>query len=184
PRLSHPLPLSSCFSFFLLLFSSILFPRYRDHRDLHSFPTRRSSDLGAHRNRLSEENLPALVARMENLAKHIESIDYFGLPFVVVINKFPTDTPSEIAFIHSCSEKLVYSVDLTDVWAKGGEGGIELAEKVLEKAQSSHNAFKRVYNLDDTLETKIKKVAQIIYGAKGIELSTKAKKQIAFFERQ
>lgn len=139
---------------------------------------------GAHRNRLSEENLPALEAGMENLAKHIESIDYFGLPFVVAINKFPTDTTSEIDFIHSWCEKRGYSVALTDVWAKGGEGGIELAEKVLEKAQGSHNAFKRVYNLDDTLETKIKKVAQIIYGAKGIELSTKAKKQIAFFERQ
>lgn len=139
---------------------------------------------GVAKDNLKEENVEALKAGMENLQKHIETIDYFDLPYVVSINKFPTDTEAETNYINSWCESQNIAVALTDIWQNGGDGGIELAEKVITKANSKEHAFKRVYNLDETLETKIRKVAQIVYGADDIELSAKAKKQIAFYEQQ
>lgn len=139
---------------------------------------------GIERDNLKEENVKALSAGMENLKKHIETIEYFGLPFVVAINKFPTDTQAETNFIESWCESRNIDVALTDVWANGGDGGTELAEKVIGKANSTERNFKRVYELDETLETKIRKVAQTVYGADDIELSSKAKKQLAFYEQQ
>lgn len=139
---------------------------------------------GISKDRLKEENVVALKAGMENLKKHIETIESFGLPYVVAINKFPTDTQAETNFIQTWCETRNIDVALTDVWANGGEGGIQLAEKVIKKAESKDRNFKRIYEIDETLETKIRKIAQTVYGADDIELSPKAKKQIIFYEKQ
>ncbi|HLR66279.1 MAG TPA: formate--tetrahydrofolate ligase [Virgibacillus sp.] len=133
---------------------------------------------------LTAESVDALKAGMENLKKHIETIEEFGLPYVVAINKFPTDTEAETDFIQSWCESRNVDVALTDVWAHGGEGGIELAEKLINKIDSAKRNFQYVYALEDSLETKIRKIAQKIYGARDIELSAQAKKQIAFYEKE
>lgn len=139
---------------------------------------------GVPKNNLTEENLEALKAGMENLQKHIETIQYFGLPFVVAINKFPTDTVNEVNVIEAWCEQRGYTVAMTDVWAKGGEGGIELAQKVVQTIEKGEKSFKRVYELEDSLEIKMTKIARTVYGADGVEFSSKAKKQLAFFEKQ
>ncbi|MEN2766221.1 formate--tetrahydrofolate ligase [Ornithinibacillus xuwenensis] len=139
---------------------------------------------GVPKNNLTEENVDALKAGMENLKKHIETIEGFGLPFVIAINKFPTDTENEVQYIEAWCNEHQYQVALTDVWAKGGEGGIELAEKLVHTIDSDNRNFTRVYELEDSLETKIRKIAHTVYGADDIELSSKAKKQLAFFEEQ
>lgn len=138
---------------------------------------------GSSIDQLNEENLPALEAGMENLQKHIETIEHFGLPYVIAINKFPRDTRSETDFIQHWCEVRGIEVALTDVWSKGGEGGVELARKVVKKTQTPSD-FKRIYELNDNIETKIRKIAQLVYGADDIDLSPKARKQIAFFEKQ
>ncbi|GGB33080.1 formate--tetrahydrofolate ligase [Virgibacillus dakarensis] len=139
---------------------------------------------GVEKDQLTTENVEALKQGMANLEKHIETIEHFGLPYVVAINKFPTDTEKETNFIHSwCREKGI-DVALTDVWAHGGEGGIELAEKVVQKANTKERHFNRVYELDEPLETKIRKIAQKVYGAVDIEFAAKAKKQLQFYQQQ
>src|SRR5699024_10458028 len=109
---------------------------------------------------LKKENVEALKAGMENLEKHIETIETFGLPFVVGINKFPTDSKAEIDFIKSWCEARNIDAALTDVHANGGAGGTELAEKIVEKADTSTQNLNYVYDLDDSLKAKIRKVAQ------------------------
>ncbi|MBM7598400.1 formate--tetrahydrofolate ligase [Virgibacillus halotolerans] len=139
---------------------------------------------GVAKNNLQVENVGALKAGMANLNKHIETIEAFGLPYVIAINKFPTDTKAETEFIESWCNIRGIDVALTDVWANGGDGGIQLAEKIIQKTANTKRNFKRIYELDEALETKIRKVAQTVYGADDIELSAKAKKQIAFYEAQ
>ncbi|WP_067725538.1 formate--tetrahydrofolate ligase [Oceanobacillus damuensis] len=136
---------------------------------------------GVSKQDLDTENAEALKSGMEHLHKHIETIQHFGLPYIIAINKFPADTEAETNFIQAWCESRGIEVALTDVWARGGEGGLELASKVI---QTSTETFKRLYDLDDTLETKIRKVAQLVYGADDIELSPAAKKQVLFFEVQ
>lgn len=138
---------------------------------------------GVSRDDLQEENVKALEAGMENLEKHIETIGKFGLPYVVAINKFPTDTKAETDFIEEwCNERDV-PVALTDVWAQGGDGAIDLANKVVEQANSGKKDFKYLYDLEDSIETKLNKIATEVYGADGVELTSQAKKQIATFEK-
>ncbi|MBC5637026.1 formate--tetrahydrofolate ligase [Ornithinibacillus sp. BX22] len=139
---------------------------------------------GVPKDELTVENIDALKAGMENLQKHIETIQYFGLPFVIAINQFPTDTTNEVEYIKAWCEESNYEVALTNVWAQGGEGGIELAEKVVQTIESKEKQFKHVYELEDALDTKIIKIAKTVYGADGVEFSSKAKKQLAFFEKQ
>ncbi|MUK87312.1 formate--tetrahydrofolate ligase [Ornithinibacillus sp. L9] len=138
---------------------------------------------GVSKDRLTEENVDALKEGMKNLEKHIETIQSFGLPFVIAINKFPTDTEAETTTIESWCKSRDIEVALTEVWAKGGEGGVELAEKVIQKTKSDDRSFQRIYDLSDSIEDKIRKIAQNVYGADGIELSSKAKKQIALYEK-
>ncbi|WP_373896137.1 formate--tetrahydrofolate ligase [Virgibacillus natechei] len=133
---------------------------------------------------LKEENIKALKEGMENLKKHMETIELFGLPYVVSINKFPTDTSAEVNFIKSWCESRNIDVALTDVWKNGGEGGIHLAEKIIAKVESSDKNFAPLYELEETLETKIRTIAQNVYGADDIELSPKARSQITFYEQQ
>jgi len=137
---------------------------------------------GVARDQLTEENVAALEKGMENLEKHIETIQQFGLPFVVAINKFPTDTKAETDFIENwCNERGI-EVALTEVHARGGEGGIDLAEKLVKAVETGEKNFERMYDLDDSIETKIRKVAQKVYGADDVEFSPKAKEQIAYYE--
>ena len=138
---------------------------------------------GVPKDALKEENLEALKEGVKNLQKHIETIQHFGLPFVVAINKFPTDTEQELEWVEKWCLEQDIDVALTDVWGKGGEGGILLAKKVVEKA-AYHQTFQPIYELEDSLEAKIRKIAQIVYGAKDIELSPKAQQQIAYYEKQ
>ena len=139
---------------------------------------------GVPKDNLKEENVSALEAGMDNLKKHIETVEHFNLPFVVAINKFPTDTEAETKFIEEWCESKGYKVALTDIYSKGGEGGIDLAEKVVKATEEKQGGVNRIYDLEDSLETKIRKVAQNVYGADDIELSAEAKKQVEFFEKQ
>jgi len=130
---------------------------------------------GVPEKRLKEENVEALKSGMENLKKHIETIEQFGLPYIVAINKFPTDTDIETNFIKTWCESREVDVALTDVWAFGGNGSIELAEKLLPKTQDSPKKPHYIYDIEETLEVKIRKIAQKVYRARDIELFAKSK---------
>lgn len=138
---------------------------------------------GVSKQELSVENTEALKAGFANLQKHIESIKEFGLPFVVAINKFVTDTDAEIDVLKQLCEQAQIPVALTEVWEKGGDGGIELAQKVLAILEKDEQTFQHIYALDASIEEKIHTIATKIYGAKNVEYSSKAKKQIIDFEK-
>jgi len=136
---------------------------------------------GVSKERLAEENIPAINKGIENLRKHVETIEFFGLPFVIAINRFITDTNSEIKAVERWCEENDYPVALTEVWEKGGEGGVDLASKLLQVIEKVENKFARLYDESETIEEKITKIATTVYGAKGIEFSAKAKKQLVQF---
>lgn len=132
---------------------------------------------------LKEENVERLEAGMSNLEKHVETINEFGLPFVVAINKFPTDTKAETDFIEKwCAERNI-DVALTDIHAKGGAGGEELAHTLVKKIETGENNFKRIYEVTDSIPDKVRAIAQKVYGAKDVEFSAEAQKQIEAFEK-
>ncbi len=137
---------------------------------------------GVPKQELHVENVEALRAGLSNLQKHIETIQAFGLPFVVAINRFITDTEKEIEALMTFCEEHSYPVALTEVWEKGGEGGLDLAKKVLEAIESGNNQFAPLYDVNESIPDKIRKIAQVVYGAKDIEFSSKAQKQIEQFE--
>jgi len=137
---------------------------------------------GVPKSELQQENVEALRNGLNNLQKHIETIEAFGLPFVVAINRFVTDTEEEIKTLQAFCEENNYPVALTEVWEKGGEGGIDLAYKVIEAIESGNNTYAPLYDLEDSISEKIRKIAQVVYGANGVEFSSKAKKQIEQFE--
>src|SRR5699024_5063225 len=114
---------------------------------------------GVPKDQLTTENLAALEKGMANLQKHIETIEYFGLPFVVAINEFPTDTPAEVDYIREWCATRNLDVAKTDVWKKGGEGAIDLAEKVIQKSETPVTDFKRIYDVEEPLDEKIRKIA-------------------------
>lgn len=126
---------------------------------------------------LGKENVDALLKGVCNLQKHIETIQSFSLPFVVAINKFPTDTENEVKALYNWCKENNYPIELSDVWAKGGDGGLELANKVLEIVNEP-NSFHQLYELNDSIEEKLTKVSQIVYGAKNVVFSDEALKQI------
>ena len=131
---------------------------------------------------LNEENLEALNLGLANLDKHIENMKKFNLPVVVAINKFITDTDAEINLIKSHCEKLDAPVALCEVWAKGGEGGEELAKLVLEKLEENKGEYKPLYELDLPIKDKISKICKEIYGADGVTFSSSANKTIKQLE--
>lgn len=137
---------------------------------------------GVPKNNLKEENVEALNKGMENLQKHIETIQAFGLPFVVAVNRFITDTNEEIDAIIKWCEKNNFPVSLSEVWEKGGEGGLDLASKLISEIEKGENNFAPLYDLSDSIENKIRTIATKVYGAAGVEFSTKAKNQMAAFE--
>ena len=128
---------------------------------------------------LSNENLKALEKGIPNLLKHVSNIkDVYKLPCVVAVNRFPTDTDKEVEFIIEKCKALGVNVVLSDVWAKGGEGGIELAKEVVRLCNEEKGNFTFSYELDTTIEEKIDSVVRKIYGGDGIILTPNAKKQI------
>ncbi len=128
---------------------------------------------------LNEENLEALAKGIVNLEKHIENVQKFGVPVVVTLNSFITDTESEYEFIRNFCEERGCEFALSEVWAKGGEGGVALAEKVIHTLETKESNFKPIYDDELSLKEKIETIAKEIYGADGVEFAPAADKQLA-----
>ena len=126
---------------------------------------------------LSAENVPALQKGLVNLEKHIENMQKFGVPVVVAINRFGTDTDAEIAALAEAMQKKGVEFSLCEHFAKGGEGAIDLAEKVVAACERPAN-FQPIYELDRPIEEKVETIAREIYGAEGVTFSAAAKKAI------
>ncbi|WP_216827446.1 formate--tetrahydrofolate ligase [Alkalihalobacterium elongatum] len=137
---------------------------------------------GVSKQELHMEKVDALRDGLSNLQKHIETIQAFNLPFVVAINRFTSDTDQEVETLKSFCESEGYAVALTEVWEKGGEGGIDLAHQVLSAIDKNDHSYAPLYDVNDSIPNKILKIAQTVYGAKAVEFSDKAKKQIAQYE--
>ena len=131
---------------------------------------------------LGEENLEALKKGIVNLEKHIENIQKYGVPVVVTLNSFVTDTEAENEFIRSFCEERDCEFALAKVWEKGGEGGIELAEKVLDTLENKESNFHVLYEDELSLTEKIEKISKEIYVANGVVYEPAAKKQLAKIE--
>ncbi|WP_377889104.1 formate--tetrahydrofolate ligase [Alkalihalobacillus sp. R86527] len=137
---------------------------------------------GVAKDQLKKENISALQEGLANLHQHISSIRKFGVPFVVAINRFITDTDLEVnALLDWCKENGV-PVALTDVWAKGGKGGEELAKAVLHEIDQTENNFAPLYSLDAPIDEKVTTIAREIYGADSVQFGPKALKQLKEFE--
>ncbi|NRD80502.1 formate--tetrahydrofolate ligase [Bacillus sp. BRMEA1] len=134
-------------------------------------------------NELVAENIQALSKGFANLQKHVETIRSFGLPVVVAINKFITDTEQEVQMILDWCQRENVPVALTEVWQKGGEGGIELAEQLLTVISKEKNKFYPLYDLSDSIESKVRTIVQKVYGGNDVEFSQKAQKQLKDFEK-
>lgn len=134
---------------------------------------------GAARDRLGEEDLEALKKGMPNLLKHVENITQkFGLPAVVAINRFPSDSERELDLIREQCAAYGVDVALSEVWGKGGKGGEALAQKVLAAIEKGQNQFRLLYRDEDDIMEKIRKIAVEIYGAKGVAYSAQASQGI------
>lgn len=131
---------------------------------------------------LSEENLEALSKGIVNLEKHIENIQKYGVPVVVTLNSFVSDTAAENEFIRRFCEERGCEFALSEVWEKGGEGGIALAEKVLETLENKESHFRTLYGDQAPLKEKIETISREIYGAKGVVYEPAAEKQLAKIE--
>lgn len=123
---------------------------------------------------LGTENIEALGLGFENLEKHIENVKKFNVPGIVAINKFPTDTDAEIKFVEDRCKALGIPVVMSDVWANGGTGGVELAKKVVEIVEADTADFKPLYDLALSPQEKIEIICKEIYGADGVEFTNKA----------
>ena len=131
---------------------------------------------------LAEENLDALAKGIVNLEKHIENIQKYGVPVIVTLNSFVTDTDAENAFIEKFCRERGCEFALSEVWEKGGEGGLDLAQKVLETLETKESNFHTLYNDELSLKDKIRTIAQEIYGAHDVVYEPAAEKQIAKIE--
>ena len=136
---------------------------------------------GLSKKELEKVDMTALKKGMANLAKHIENVQKFGLPAVVAVNAFPTDTPEELDFVRRECEALGAEVALSEVWAKGGEGGEALAEKV-EAALQKKADFRYIYDEKETIPQKIGKIAREIYGAAGVDFTKEAQRELEDLE--
>ena len=136
---------------------------------------------GVEKKDLNTENVEALLSGIKNLEKHIENIKKYNLPYVVAINRFYSDTEKEIEALANWSKENNHPVALSEVFAKGGEGGIELANKLIEEINlhDGKDTFKPIYDENDSIENKIATICKEIYGADGVEFTTTARNQIA-----
>ncbi len=137
---------------------------------------------GVAKDELNGENLDAVSKGFVNLEKHIENIKKFGVPLVVAINKFPTDTDAEIKLLMERIEKMGAKGVLCEVWAKGGEGAEDLAREVVSITENQKSDFRPLYDENASIKEKIETVAVEIYGAKGVEFTSSAKKQMKELE--
>ena len=136
---------------------------------------------GMPKSELTKVDMEALERGLANLTKHIENIRKYGLPAVVAINAFPTDTPEELAFVEKECKAMGARVALSEVWAKGGAGGLELAEQV-EAAMEQPSDFHYIYDEKAMVPDKITAIAKEIYGADGVDFTETAQKQLAEIE--
>ena len=133
---------------------------------------------GMDKKELANENLDALRKGIANLEKHIENIKKFGLPAIVAINAFPTDTKAELDLLREICEAKGVKVALSEVWAKGADGGIELANGLVDLLENTESHYKPIYDLDLPIQDKIKTIAREIYGADDVIFTKKAKTNI------
>ena len=131
---------------------------------------------------LKEENVDALLKGCENLAKHIDTIQQFGLPYVIAINQFVSDTNREIEALENWCQGHGHPMSLSTVWANGGKGAIDLAEKVVALCEKE-NHYAPLYDVDKTIEEKIETIAKKVYGADGVQFTPEAKEQIEIFNK-
>ena len=118
------------------------------------------------------------------MEKHIENIAKYGLPSVVAINAFPTDTEAELALLNECCQKLGVDVAISKVWEKGADGGIELAEKLSAVLETKEANYHPLYDLDLSIEKKIETIVKEIYGGDGVEFTKKAKNKMKKYTEQ
>ncbi len=138
---------------------------------------------GVSKEALGEENLDALKKGIVNLEKHIENLHKYGVPVVVTLNSFATDTEAETSYVEEFCRERGCEFALSEVWEKGGDGGIALAEKVLETLENKQSNFKVLYDDHLSLREKIEVVAREIYGADGVDYTVQAKNQLAELEK-
>lgn len=138
---------------------------------------------GVPKTELGAENLEAVENGLPNLLKHLENMqEVYGLNAVVALNKFPTDTDAEVKLVEDKCKELGVNVRISDVWAQGGNGAVELAEEVVKLADAGSN-HKYVYELEDSIEEKLNKIVQKVYGGEGVDLTKDAKKNIDRLEK-
>ena len=139
---------------------------------------------GVERANLGEENLEALAKGLPNLLKHISNLkNVFGLPVVVAINRFVSDSDAELAMIEKACAEHGVEVSLTEVWGKGGAGGADLAYKVVNAIENQPNNFKFAYDVELSIKDKIRAIAQKVYGAEDVDFSAEASAEIASLEK-
>ncbi|MGG5340688.1 formate--tetrahydrofolate ligase [Enterococcus sp. AZ192] len=138
---------------------------------------------GVSKTELTKENIAALVKGFANLQKHIENMRSYGLPVVVAVNEFSGDTEKELSTLKELCETQKVPVELTSVWANGPEGGIALANRVVELIDEEQGEFRTIYQKGMDLEEKIQAIVTKIYGGSGVSFSKKAQKQLAVFEK-
>ena len=138
---------------------------------------------GVKKDELNISNVDALNKGIKNLEKQIENIKAYGVPVVVAINKFITDSDEEVKAIEDFCKNIGVEVSLTEVWEKGGEGGIDLANKVIKTMENEPSNFKMIYDSEESIKDKILKIVQTIYGGKGVNYTPQALKQIDEIEK-
>ena len=138
---------------------------------------------GVNKKELNTENVEALIKGVSNLERHIDTIKEFGLPYVVAINNFVSDTEAEVKALQDYLVDNNHPYSVSEVWEKGGEGAVDLANKVLNEIEHTQNNFKRIYDEEDPLEMKIEKIAKKVYGAEKVEFTSSAKNQLRRFKK-
>ncbi|HEP1793574.1 TPA: formate--tetrahydrofolate ligase [Streptococcus suis] len=138
---------------------------------------------GVAKTELSTENVEAVKAGFSNLKRHVENIQKYGIPAVVAINEFVSDTADEIATLKELCAEIGVPVELASVWANGADGGVELAETVVATIENQAANYQRLYKAEDSLEEKVTKIVTQIYGGRGVVFEKKARNQLAEFAK-
>lgn len=138
---------------------------------------------GVAKTELSAENVEAVKAGFSNLKRHVENIQKYGIPAVVAINEFVSDTADEIAALKELCAEIGVSVELASVWANGADGGVELAETVVATIDNQEANYQRLYKAEDSLEEKVTKIVTQIYGGSGVVFEKKARNQLTEFAK-
>jgi formate--tetrahydrofolate ligase len=137
---------------------------------------------GAGKNSLKNEDLGALERGLPNLERHIENVRQFGVPVVVGINRFTTDSDRELQMVAECAERIGARVALNEVWEKGGEGGIELARAIMSMLEEEKSNFAPIYSVEAPIREKIDTIVQKVYGGDGADYTAKADRSIQYLE--